>query len=282
MFVISIDSACDLDATEMQKNGIECQVIPYFSMKNKNIASMDYRYLNTKFSRQIACDQVQNETLLSTHGITPFEYGKLDEIQSGKDVLQISLSSQMSGTFDNAVLYAKDAKRDIAVVDSKTCSVGINILVDKALKIVDNHNVFEAAKELEELSQKIETYFITTNTYYLNLSGRLEYQLKSHSNLKPCLVGKVENGTPKIVQIQKSQDLAIFSLVKLFSENVDQKDEHNVYISYSLNSAAANKLAQGLTLVAKKQAKITRLSPICTVVGGAEIVVLAFVKQEKK
>lgn len=280
MFVISVDTACDMDYLEMQKKGIKSQAIPFFSMYNEHEAIEEYRMQSIEYSRTLACKLIEQKTRISTHGLTPFDYQQLDYICPGSDVLQISLSESLSGTYQNALTYARESNRNMAVINSKTCSAGMNILVDKALEFVDNHNVFEAAEKLEELKNKIATYFITTNTHSLNMSGRLTFELKSSNQLKPCVLGCVdENGKLKVLQVLKSQDIAIFALIKRFSEQVEKQDEHPIYISYALNSLAAKKLEQGISLVAKKHAKTTRLSPICTAVGGTETVVLAFVKQ---
>lgn len=280
MFKIIVDSSCDLDYDEGKSKGIMCQPIPYFLMYDEHLAQGEYRLQNTEKNRRIACAQVDNKELIRTHGLTPYNFGFLDSMHSD-DTLYISLSGTMSGTHSNACTYARDVKnKNYVAFDSKTCSAGINILVDKALEFVDNHNVFEAAKELESLRDKIGTYFITTDSTNLNMSGRLTYELKSSGALQPCILGKVgDDGKLHVLQVLKSQDIAIFALVKLFSEQVEETDEHNVYISYANNEIAAKKLYQGISLVANKQAKITRLSPLCTAVGGTKTVVLAFVKR---
>ena len=99
------------------------------------------------------------------------EYEKV--AQAGESAVVITLSSKLSGTYQSAVIAAGDYE-NIYVVDSGSVAIGGGILVELALRLLDQElEAPEIAARLEEEKEKVRIVALLDTLEYLKKGGRI-------------------------------------------------------------------------------------------------------------
>ncbi len=112
--------------------------------------------------------------------------------EAGDSVIAILISSALSGTFQNAVLAKSMADyENIFIVDSKIATLGMRILVDRAVKLRDaGRSAQEIVNEVENLRPRLRLFAGLDTLEYLAKGGRLSKTsaaLGNLANLKPII-----------------------------------------------------------------------------------------------
>lgn len=141
---------------------------------------------------------VEGDEIPKTSQITPFEFGEAINAarKAGEDVLVITLSSKLSGTYQSAAVAASEYDEGVAVVDSANVSVGEYILVEYAIRLKDEgRSLSEIVTELEKAKEKIHVIALLDTLEYLKKGGRISKAAAFAGGLlsiKPVIA--VENG----------------------------------------------------------------------------------------
>ncbi len=100
-------------------------------------------------------------------------------LTSGKQILHITLSSGLSGTYNSAVIAAKEVnekcgKEMVYVVDSLAASGGYGLLVDKLCDLRDEgKSILEVRDWAEKNKTNLHLWFFTTDLTYFVRGGRV-------------------------------------------------------------------------------------------------------------
>ena len=135
---------------------------------------------------------IETDVHPSTSQATPDGFAKEYEkaIQAGDDVVVITLSSKLSGTFQSATIAAED-NENIHIVDSGSVAVGCGILVELALQLRDaGFSAKQIAQELEHVKEKICIVALVDTLEYLKKGGRISKTVAFAGgllNIKPVL-----------------------------------------------------------------------------------------------
>ena len=194
------------------------------------------------------------QTSLTSPGL--FEEKAKEEIAKGNEVLYVTLSSGISGTFNAATLIAKElnqieGKEVVHVLDSKTAGLGEGMIALYAANLAkEGFSLEEIVSKTKKYRETVRSEFTVDSIRYLANSGRVSNVaaiLAGVLLIKPLLYGSPEG---KIVVTSKVQGRKN-SMKKLASqvlENVTDK-EKLVYIAHcdSLEDAKAleNLLKEG-------------------------------------
>ncbi len=176
-------------------------------------------------------------SLLNTH-LFLTEFSKA--LKQGMDVIYISMSSGISGTFGAAraaMLELKESMkgRFIHVVDSHGCGFGTGLLAARAAKLSrSGTDAREAARLLEAEVPLTCQYFTVDDLNYLKSTGRVRgvtAKIGSVLNIKPLLYGDAE-GNIVSCGIARGRRKAIEGLVKKYGEKHLDEQDLGVYISH--------------------------------------------------
>lgn len=121
----------------------------------------------------------QTRKMPTTSAVNPQEYAlfflKLREEYPDTDIIHIAYSSEASSTWQNAKIALEDLNdRRIFLVDSKSVSGGIALLLWKAARIIKYAASGEtAAEEIRRLVEREETSFLPDTLEYLCAGGRV-------------------------------------------------------------------------------------------------------------
>ncbi len=173
--IIFVDSCSSLTKENAEK--MQVRIIPtLFSMDGK-----DYNPIaDNVISYEEFYEKLENKTFCKTSCINPNTFVSYFEeaLKEGNDVIYISLSSGLSSSFNNANvakgILEDEYNQTIELIDSRTGSVGIQVILEKAVQMRD---AGASAKEIREAlaDNKINVLSLFTigSLDHLRRGGRL-------------------------------------------------------------------------------------------------------------
>lgn len=171
MVKILVDSASDIEVSDAKKLGVS--LIP-----------MVLRFGNEEFrdgvdltNRQFFEKLIEGDDLPQTSQITAyrFEEAFAELTADGSEVIAVTLSSKLSGTYNGAVQAAKKFGGKVFVVDSLNASVGERLLCEYAVRKVNGGGMTAAqiAAELDRKKHDINLLAVLGTLKYLKKGGRI-------------------------------------------------------------------------------------------------------------
>ncbi len=165
------------------------------------------------------------------------------------DIISIHISSGLSGTVNAAVLASKKLSGKVHVIDSKSISIGIGILVVEVEKYIRNGlKVTEILELIKETRKNTEMLFTLNTLEYLKKGGRIgkvSSLLGSVLNIKP-IIRVNEEGIYTPFSKTHTQKKAILVIERGLEKLVNGRKPVNLAIGHGLAFDAANKLKNNL------------------------------------
>ena len=141
---------------------------------------------------------IESDVLPTTSQATPFVFEEAfrSAVADGSQVVCITCSSKLSGTYQSAVIAAEEFPGKVWVVDSHTIALGSAILTEYALQLVDKGMDAEnIAWKLMQKREKIRLLAMLDTLEYLKKGGRISSAVALAGgllNIKPVVC--IENG----------------------------------------------------------------------------------------
>ena len=229
---IITDSAADYTMDELKRRNIQC--VPM------SVSFGEEHYIDgVTITKEMFYDKFLNsKETPKTAQPSPAEF--LDRFEAAKEagdtVIAILVSSALSGTYQTAMMAKDMADYDkIYIVDSRSASLGIRILVDIAVNMRDQGLAADdIISEIESLKKRIRIYAGLDTLEYLYKGGRISRGVASIgalANIKPIVTFKSE-GTVELCGKQVGIRHAIKYIAKMV--DADKPDErYPVYYLYS-------------------------------------------------
>lgn len=200
MSVLIFDSNCELWYSRAEELGLDYISMPY--TYNDEVYYYDLGK-NTDFKKFF--DTVRAGTVPKTMALNPEEYKEFltPYFEKGEDILYISFSHKMSGTFASLDIALNELKekypeRKCTVFNTNAISVGALIMVEKAASLKKEGKSDEEIVEcLKEFTNHIAVYFVVDDLMHLKRGGRLSGVAAVAGtvlNLKPILTYDAEGG----------------------------------------------------------------------------------------
>jgi DegV family protein with EDD domain len=97
-----------------------------------------------------------------------------ESLSAYDDVLVLTVSEKLSGTFQSAVTAAGMVDRPVQVVDTRSAEMGSGLILLEALKVVDEGGDFEEVKQtVDSALRRCNVLFAVGTLEYLEKSGRI-------------------------------------------------------------------------------------------------------------
>lgn len=233
---IITDSTCDLGLELAQKYDIE--VIPLY------VVFGDKSYVDgVEITTQQIYDKVKElNELPKTSAITqPIVYDVFKKwVDLGYDVIYTGISSQMSRTYQTAMLAKEEFENGrVFVVDSKNLSTGIGLLVLKACMDRDKGlSAEEIVKNMEYNALRCKVQFAIEKMDYLHKGGRCTGIARFFGTLlkiKPIIFvreGKMSVGRKPIGKMKVALD-SMLNMLKEDKEK-DNVDPEFIFVTDSI------------------------------------------------
>lgn len=237
-FVIFTDSCIDLPAKMADE--MKLVVIPlsvkiddkdYFNYLDEREITFNRFYQMLREHRQTSTSQANPETFLKA--MTPV-------LKEGHDILSISFSSALSGTYQASVI-ARDELQEtfpdqtIITLDSKCGSMGQGLLLYHCYQLQQQgKTIEEIAQWVEDHKLKICHLFTVADLNHLKRGGRLSSSkalLGTILRIKPILHINLEG---KLVQLDKTRGRrsALDFMVDRMVATIEQPEGQTIFISH--------------------------------------------------
>ena len=228
---IITDSAADFDREVAKRRKID---IVSMAIQFGGASFLDGKNLTADIFYKLLKEGKENPT---TSQPTPADFLALfEEIKAaGDQAVVVTISGSLSGTLQSAAI-AKDMceYEPIYIVDSRSATAGMQILVNYACKLRDSGlPAQDIAEQLERLQGKIRIFAMVDTLEYLRRGGRLsalQAGIGTVTKLKPTIA--VRDGAVAVVGKSFGTAAAVKSLLKLLEEHpVD--DAYPSYFLYT-------------------------------------------------
>lgn len=167
---LMIDSASDIDQKEADEKGI---ILMPIEVKIKDEDYLDGVNLTAQeFYKKL----VENSELPKTSQINPYRWEQaLDEAtENGDEVIVITLSSRLSGTYQSAKSAEDKYNGKVRVIDSMNACSGEKLLALLAIDLINQGlSLNEIVEKLEIEKNNIQVMAIVDTLKYLKRGGRI-------------------------------------------------------------------------------------------------------------
>ena len=119
---------------------------------------------------------VESDVTPATSQATPYTYGKYfrEAVEAGEDVICLTLSSRLSGTWQNATIAAEEFPGRVFVVDGRNVTITSAVLAQYGLQLLDaGKSAAEVAEILTRERDNIHLIAIVNTMEYLCRGGRV-------------------------------------------------------------------------------------------------------------
>lgn len=261
MFQIIVDSAANIPAELVERYKIE--VISFINMiEGKEMPGFEpgltpeeERAKGKEYYDAIRQGMVVHTSLVNTGQFRDYF---LPVVEKGEDILYISLSKNISGTYQAAKIAAEDLledypQRKIVLVDSMNASLGQGLLAIYASEMRDRGmDVESIGQALREMVPGMNGIFTVEDLKYLAVSGRISNAkavVGNVLNIKPLLKG---NRDGYIVQFRKcrGRKKSLKDLIDLVCNNIVDPENQIIGIAH------ADAYEESLMVMEKIQEKV--------------------------
>lgn len=264
MIVIVIDSTACMTREEARELGVVCVPMMY-SIDGKNYTE-HFIDDNGDYDKLIASAQDLKTSQASIDAYYKLFRGLLD---TGFEVLCLTISSRLSGTFSNACVCARELGEDhIQVVDTRSTASGMFIMVKEARKLIDEgHTLLETKEALMEMRTQLETLFSVKDMTPLRRSGRLgpvRQSVGTILNIRPLLT--VRDGSVEACGSARGRNEQLNCLV-----NAVPPEAEEITVHYILMEDDARIIAKRLEERCKKPIDMRKVGPVLAVHLGLDV-----------
>ena len=227
---------------------------------------------------------IESDVLPTTSQASPFAFEQAFEkaVADGSQVVCITVSSRLSGTYQSAVIAAEEFPGKVFVVDSQTVALGSAILTDYALSLVDRGMDAESiAWKLMQKREKVRLLAMLDTLEYLKKGGRISAAVALAGgllNIKPVVC--IEKGEIKMLGKARGSRQANNLLVQEIGKAGGVDFKKPLLLGYTgLSDALLQKYIQDSAALWEGQVESLPCSVVGSVVGthaGPGAVAVAF------
>lgn len=207
MSVLITDSNCELWYTRAEELGLDYIPMPYIYNDEEHYYDLGK---NTDFKKFY--DAVRGGIVPKTQALNPENYKEIltPYFEKGEDVLYVSFSHKMSGTFGSLEVALNELKekypeRKCTVFNTNAISIGALPMVEKAAELkAKGKSDEEIVEALSDFTNKVAVYFVVDDLMHLKRGGRLSAGAAIAGtvlNLKPMLTFDAEGGLSVIEKV---------------------------------------------------------------------------------
>lgn len=276
--VISSDSTCDLSKELIERYQIK--ILPM----GVSLGDSIYRDGVDITPDDIYAHNAKTGQLPKTSAINMAENTDYftELTKDGSAVIHFTISTSMSGTYQNARIAAEEFE-DVYVVDSKNLSTGNGLLVLAAAEMaLQGMEAAEIAQKVSALADQVDASFVVDNLEYLAKGGRCSSVAAFGANLlqlKPCIY--VKNGAMGVGKKYRGKFEKV--LLSYVADRLSDKEDINLDRVFVTHAGCDPQVVQSVVEAVKntlpfKEVLITRAG--CTVSAhcGANTLGVLFIR----
>lgn len=238
MIRIITDSTCDLPIRDLEQDGVS---VLSLTVQFGQEQYKDKRELsNEDFYEKLK----KSEVLPTTSLLNPQDFLECFEQYPEDELVVVTLSGELSGTYQSACIATQTLDRDnIYIIDSKSTSIGLGLLVQKAIQHrKEVNNARELADILTKERDNIRIAAVIDTLEYLIKGGRLGKTagaLGKVLQLKPVIT--LEEGKIIVIGKHRGMKRAMNEILFMFERDLEHMDSVVLF-------AHSNDLSAGIQL----------------------------------
>lgn len=237
-FILFADSTCDLSKDiiynlDIKYIGLSC------NLKGKTYTEDCGETLSYKEFYRILREENEMPT---TSQVNAYRFKEAFEpyIKENLPILYIAFSSALSGTYNSSLIAKEELleeypNADITIIDSKSASTGLGLLVYySGIMRQQGKSKEEVAIWVEENISKVCHFFTVDSLDHLKRGGRISSTAAAVGGLlqlKPILFAN-DNGELKNFAKVKGRKKSIKALYEKFADHIVNPEEQTVFISH--------------------------------------------------
>lgn len=275
-YKIVADSSCDLNE-ELEK-AMDVSLVP-FKIDVDNDSFIDDENLNVG---DLIKAMKNSPNPIKTSCPSPGDF--VEEYKDGDNVFVVTISSELSGTYNSAALAKEMIKEEypnkfIHVFNSKSASVGETLVAMKIHECIeDKLSNSQLVEKVENFINDMKTFFISENLDNLIKNGRISKTqglIANVLNIKP-IMGATDDGNITLIEKARGSKRAFKRLVELIGETGVKFEERILAISHADALQKAIDLKEDLKKYNFKDIIIVETKGLSTAYVNDGGVILAF------
>lgn len=277
-FRIVTDSASDMPQETAAKLGVTVMPIHTRFGEEEYLDGVTLKP-NEFFEKLVKTGEVPR-----TSQITPFEFGQEFKkwVECGEEVLCITMSAGVSGTWQSACTAAGEFGDKVIVIDSRQFCISLYVLVEYACRLRDEgKSLQETAAAVEEAKKRVHVISVFATLEYLKLGGRISSAAAmagSILSIKPVIT--INEGVVDVIARARGSKKANSMLVEFIDKvgGVDMSMPHCLGFT-GFSDEVLTKYVEDYAPMYKDRLKDIKVVPVGATVGtyaGPGAVAFAF------
>jgi DegV family protein with EDD domain len=231
---IITDSSCDLPRSTIEEIGVGIVPLSVQFGEECMPTDMDLADFYAKMKRESMLPKTSSPS--PGHFLSEYQKGGPDQ-----DILVLCLSSALSSTYHHAVMAKEMLLEDgytgrIEVIDSKTTSLGLGVLVYRAARLVANGMSYEeVTATIQQAVPSSGTFFFLDTLENVIKGGRLDRvrgAVASVLNIK-LLMKASEEGAIEVVEKIRGSQQALKRLLSFLGDKEHDYEKDVIAIAHS-------------------------------------------------
>ncbi|RYG71878.1 DegV family protein [Lentibacillus lipolyticus] len=205
-------------------------------------------------------------------------------------IIMLSMTKGLSSTFENAVtarnmLLEEEPAREIAVINTKTASCGIALLLaETKAKLEEGYTYQGLVDHLHERVEQTTTLFVLKSLENLILGGRLDKvkgTIAKTLNIK-LLLQASDEGTIEVAEKVRGNKKALRRFVEQIGEWTTNTKDKIIVMSHCNAEDRAERVLEAIkNNYAFKEAYLTEMGPLISTYAGEGGLVISFFKDKQ-
>ncbi|HFI0254045.1 TPA: DegV family protein [Streptococcus suis] len=284
-FTIVTDSTSDLPVSWLQENDVTVLGLTI------NLDGVTYETVGE--NRLTSADLLEKMATGGQPTTSQVNVGQFEEVfeaaaKEGKEVLYLSFSAALSGTYQSGVI-ARDMVLDaypdavIEIVDTKAAAIGEGYLVMQAAQArATGKSLAETKALIEDLVPRLRTYLLVDDLNHLVRGGRLSKTaalIGGLVNIKPLLALNAEGKLEAIAKIRGCKK----GIKEMLNLTLDGLDHSTVMVAYTGDLEAAEAIKETLLEDSRvTDVLLTELGPIIATHTGTGVLAILSINKEER
>ncbi|MCP3029249.1 DegV family protein [Halobacillus sp. A5] len=230
-----------------------------------------------------------SDELPTSSSPSPYDfYEKYKQVEGGTPILVLALTQGLSSTYDSAVmgrdmLLEEEPGRKITVLNTKTASCGIALLVHEAAGQIEAGKPFEEiVRHMEAKIEQTTTLFILKTLENVIKGGRLDKvkgTIAKTLNIKLLMKATEDEGSIEVTEKVRGDKKSLRRFVEQIGEYAHHFEDKVIAMSHSHDEERGHSVLQ--TIKEKypfKDSIFTETGPLISTYAGESGLVIAFFK----
>ena len=278
-FIISVDSSASFTNEELDKYGILMARLSY---------TLDGREYSDSFEndeqKQALYDRLARGSMAQSSKATPHSFAETwrDALEVGHDILHLSLSNQVSGSYESACQAAEELGKEyghkILIVDTLTGSFAVTAMAMDLMRIQSTATIEEARDFALAGLNEYNLIFTIGDIKHLRRGGRISHVkalIGGLLQLKPILFINEQGRITYLMNARGTRQALSLMAQKVLKSMTAHTD--CAYIAHGGDLPLAEKLKEKmLELIPRINIHIDYLTPALGIHGGPSSLVLSF------